>query len=322
VKPPTPSTPPTSPTPHPRSSPRGLLGPVRKAITVIAALALALGLSVFAAPGTANAHGVTMMPGSRTYLCWVDGLTDTGQIIPTNPACADAVADSGTTPLYNWFAVLNSNAAGRTEGYIPDGRLCSGGNVGPFEFGAYDAARTDWPTTHLTSGAQIQIQHSNWAHHPGEFIQYVTRDGWDPTQPLAWSDLEPFHSETDPPQSSGPGGNGYYYWDVTLPAGKTGQHLIFTLWVRSDSPENFYSCADVVFDGGNGEVTGVRDGADFSAISPGGSGHTHEPANAAGQATQSLSSSSQPLAWWLLGGVLALAVMITLLAVRYVPQRR
>jgi chitin-binding protein len=28
-------------------------------------------------------------------------------------------------------------------------------------------------------------------------------------------------------------------------------------WVRSDSQENFFSCSDVVFDGGNGEVTGV-----------------------------------------------------------------
>ncbi|CAM5681358.1 Chitin-binding protein OS=Streptomyces tendae OX=1932 GN=F3L20_17570 PE=4 SV=1 [Streptomyces tendae] len=29
-------------------------------------------------------------------------------------------------------------------------------------------------------------------------------------------------------------------------------------WVRSDSQENFFSCSDVVFDGGNGEVTGIR----------------------------------------------------------------
>ncbi|MGO4428625.1 cellulose binding domain-containing protein, partial [Streptomyces sp. MCAF7] len=30
---------------------------------------------------------------------------------------------------------------------------------------------------------------------------------------------------------------------------------IYTVWTRSDSQETFYSCSDVVFDGGNGEVT-------------------------------------------------------------------
>jgi chitin-binding protein len=35
--------------------------------------------------------------------------------------------------------------------------------------------------------------------------------------------------------------------------------MIFTHWVRSDSNENFYSCSDVAFDGGDGEVTGIGD---------------------------------------------------------------
>jgi chitin-binding protein len=34
--------------------------------------------------------------------------------------------------------------------------------------------------------------------------------------------------------------------------------VLFIQWVRSDSQENFFSCSDVVFDGGNGEVTGIR----------------------------------------------------------------
>lgn len=33
---------------------------------------------------------------------------------------------------------------------------------------------------------------------------------------------------------------------------------MFIQWVRSDSQENFFSCSDIVFDGGNGEVTGIR----------------------------------------------------------------
>lgn len=69
-----------------------------------------------------------MKPGSRTFLCWQDGLTDTGEIKPVNPACKAAQQVSGTTPFYNWFSVLRSDGAGRTRGFVPDGELCSGGN--------------------------------------------------------------------------------------------------------------------------------------------------------------------------------------------------
>jgi chitin-binding protein len=177
--------------------------------------------------------------------------------VPQNPACAAAVATSGTNSLYNWFSVLRSDANGRTTGFIPDGQLCSGGNTG---FLGYDLARTDWPVTHLTAGANIQIRYNNWANHPGTFYAYVTRDTWSPTRPLAWSDLEaqPFSTSTNPPALGGPGTNdGHYYWQATLPANKSGRHIIYMRWVRSDSQENFFSCSDVVFDGGNGEVTGI-----------------------------------------------------------------
>lgn len=234
--------------------------------TMLSALivCLVIALTVHAPP--AGAHGVAMAPGGRTFLCWKDGLRENGQIIAYNPACAAAIAQSGTTPLYNWFAVLRSDAAGRTSGYIPDGQICSGGTGGPYDFTAYNAARTDWPVTHLTSGANIQFRFSNWAAHPGTFRLSITRNGWNPAGPLAWSDLESFASVTDPPQSGGPGALNYYFWNGQLPSGKTGRHIIFIQWVRADSAENFFSCSDVVFDGGNGEVTGV--GPDQGTPSP------------------------------------------------------
>ena len=131
---------------------------------------------------------------------------------------------------------------------------------GPYDFTAYNAARADWPMTHLTSGATIQIRYSNWAAHPGTFQVYITKHGWNPTTPLAWGDLEPFGSVTNPPQSGGAGALNYYYWNLQLPVRQTGTHMIFIQWIRSDSQENFFSCSDVVFDGGNGEVTGVGPG--------------------------------------------------------------
>ncbi|MDG4796757.1 lytic polysaccharide monooxygenase [Micromonospora sp. WMMD1082] len=233
----------------------------RLAVLLTAALTLlASAVFVTAKSDPAAAHGAAMTPGARTFLCWRDGLSPTGEIRPNNPACAAAVAQSGTNSLYNWFSVLRSDAAGRTTGFIPDGQLCSGGSS---SFRGYDLARTDWPLTHLTAGRSIEFRYSNWAHHPGTFYFYVTRDSWSPTRALAWSDLEaqPFLTVTNPPQRGAVGTNdGHYYFTGNLPSGKSGRHIIYSRWVRSDSQENFFGCSDVVFDGGNGEVTGIGSG--------------------------------------------------------------
>ncbi|MEU9509222.1 lytic polysaccharide monooxygenase [Micromonospora sp. NPDC048170] len=232
----------------------------RTAALLTAAATLLVGaVALTAGPDPAAAHGAAMTPGSRTYLCWKDGLSSTGEIRPNNPACSAAVAQSGANSLYNWFSVLRSDAGGRTVGFIPDGKLCSGGNPG---YTGYDLARTDWPLTHLTAGARMEFRYSNWAHHPGTFYFYVTKDSWSPDRPLAWSDLEePFLTVTNPPQRGGVGTNdGHYYFSGNLPTNKSGRHVIYSRWVRSDSQENFFGCSDVTFDGGNGEVTGIGPG--------------------------------------------------------------
>jgi chitin-binding protein len=226
---------------------------------ILATLLSALGVTFLLGQGRAEAHGVAMMPGSRTYLCQLDAKTGTGALDPTNPACRSALDQSGATALYNWFAVLDSNAGGRGAGYVPDGTLCSAGNRSPYDFRGYNAARADWPRTHLTSGRTIQVNYSNWAAHPGDFRVYLTKPGWSPTSELGWDDLELIETVTNPPQRGSAGADGgHYYWDLALPSGRSGDALIFMQWVRSDSQENFFSCSDVVFDGGNGEVTGIR----------------------------------------------------------------
>ncbi|BAJ31704.1 MULTISPECIES: lytic polysaccharide monooxygenase [Kitasatospora] len=239
--------------------------------TLLAALATAVATlcALLVGQPPAQAHGVAVVPGSRTYLCYQDGRTSTGALDPTNPACRAALAQSGTTPLYNWFAVLDSNAGGRGQGYVPDGTLCSAGNKSPYDFSAYNAPRDDWPRTHLTAGAAIEVDYSNWAAHPGEFRIYLTRQGWSPTTPLAWADLGLLTTVANPPQVGSPGADGgHYYWNLTLPSGRSGNALVFIQWVRSDSQENFFSCSDVVFDGGHGEVTGIHQPSASASASP------------------------------------------------------
>jgi chitin-binding protein len=67
---------------------------------------------------------------------------------------------------------------------------------------------------------------------------------------------------------------GAYKWTGNLPSGKSGRHIIYTVWQRSDSAETFYSCSDVLFDGGSGEVTGVGDGTGSTDPPPSGSACT------------------------------------------------
>ena len=156
----------------------------RRRLVTVAVLVLA---SQVLAASAADAHGAATRPGSRTYLCRIDGTHASGDINPSNDACAAAVDLGGKQPLWDWFGVLRSDGAGRTRGYIPDGQLCSGGSS---KYAGYDLARTDWPYTSLAAGADMTIRYNAWAAHPGQFRLYITKDGYDPTKPLAWDDLE------------------------------------------------------------------------------------------------------------------------------------
>ncbi|MDP9641068.1 chitin-binding protein [Actinopolyspora lacussalsi] len=198
-------------------------------------------------PGVAQAHGGFTYPKTRTYACYVNGLEggQGGDLAPTNPACAEAIERGGKTALWNWFGNLISDVGDNHRERIPDGKLC-----GPTEtFDAYNMARTDWPTTTMPAGETVTLRYNAWAAHPGTWYQYVTKDSWDPSEPLAWSDLEPepFNTVTNPPiNGSGPHGD-EYTWQAELPD-KNGRHLIYSIWQRSDSPEAFYNCSDVIFE--------------------------------------------------------------------------
>ncbi|GCE51178.1 chitin binding protein [Thermosporothrix hazakensis] len=183
----------------------------------------------------AQAHGSMSAPISRVYACYLEGPEH-----PQSAACKYAVSVGGTQPLYDWNEVHILNANGRHRELIPDGKLCSANNP---KYGAFDTPRTDWYTTRLQSGAQYTFQYRVTAAHRGTFSLYITRNGYDPTQPLKWSDLEgPFLTATNPPIV-----NGAYQMTGTVPAGKSGHHLIYSIWQRSDSPEAFYTCSDVSF---------------------------------------------------------------------------
>ncbi|MET7292838.1 lytic polysaccharide monooxygenase [Streptomyces griseoloalbus] len=212
----------------------------KAAVAAVGLVPLALtGLS--AAP--ASAHGSMGDPVSRVSQCFAEGPES-----PKSAACQAAVAAGGTQALYDWNGVRIGDAGGRHQELIPDGKLCSAGNEA---FKGLDLARADWPATGVSSGSYT-FKYRVTAPHKGTFQVYITKPGYDPSQPLAWDDLDlanPVATSTDPAASGG-----FYTFTGALPE-RSGKQLLYAVWQRSDSPEAFYSCSDVTF-GGSGTAAG------------------------------------------------------------------
>ncbi|MFI6470738.1 lytic polysaccharide monooxygenase [Streptomyces sp. NPDC050516] len=187
------------------------------------------------APTPASAHGAMFNPVSRIAACYAEGPEH-----PVSQVCKDLVADSGTQPLYDWNEVNIANANGQSRQLIPDGKLCSANRD---KYRALDWARTDWPSTSVAAG-QFDFKFRVTAAHSGTMTVYITKQGFDPTKPLKWSDLDDTPVATY--QTSRTATDGYYNFTGTLPA-RTGRHIIYKVWQRDDSPEAFYSCSDVVY---------------------------------------------------------------------------
>lgn len=188
--------------------------------------------------GTASAHGSMSGPTSRIYNCWREGPES-----PRSAACKAAVAVGDSWVVYDWDEVNQPNANGQHKQLIPDGKLCSAGRS---KYQGFDLPRNDWVSTKLPTSGTFTFKYTYTAHHPGLWELYITRDGYDPTKLLRWSDLEPtpFYRQMNPPRS----GNAYQL-TAQIPPGKSGKHLVYAIWQRQkpDSGEAFYSCSDVDF---------------------------------------------------------------------------
>ncbi|MCI3929643.1 lytic polysaccharide monooxygenase auxiliary activity family 9 protein [Streptomyces sp. AN091965] len=224
----------------------------RKVAAIAAAGVAPLALSALTAVPAA-AHGSMTDPVSRVAACFQEGPE-----APKSAACKALVRAGGTQPLYDWNEVNIANAAGRSKEIIPDGKLCSAGNA---KYKGLDLPRTDWPAAKLSAGKHT-FRYRATAPHRGSFELYVTKASYDPAKPLTWSDLErrPFAKVTDPKLE-----NGSYVFSGTVPA-RSGRHLVYSIWQRSDSPEAFYTCSDVVFGAGKSAGAGTAGGK--AAVAP------------------------------------------------------
>ncbi|MEM9516050.1 MAG: lytic polysaccharide monooxygenase [Actinomycetota bacterium] len=181
--------------------------------------------------GGVGAHGSNADPPSRTFACRF--------LEPTNERCA-AAWQVEPQALYDWMEVNIGDAAGRHRQLIPDGELCSAGRD---KFAAFDVPG-NWPVTNLTrerDGHTHVLFEATAPHATAYFRYYLTEPGWDPNQRLAWDDLELVYDSGALPAER------QYHFDIWFPE-RTGQHILYMVWQRSDSPEAFYSCSDVTLD--------------------------------------------------------------------------
>jgi predicted carbohydrate-binding protein with CBM5 and CBM33 domain len=201
------------------------------ALATAAAAPFLLGLW---AAGPAQAHGAPTGPVSRVYACSPEGGA------AGSAACRAAVRAGGTS-FAAWDNLRVAGVNGRDRQSVPDGRLCSGGLAA---YRGLDLARADWPSTRLEPGGTLRMTYASTIPHEGTFRLYLTKPGYDPSKPLAWSDLpeRPFAEVRNPALT-----NGAYRFTAKLPADRTGRQVLYTIWQNSSTPDTYYSCSDVVF---------------------------------------------------------------------------
>jgi len=158
----------------------------------------------------------------------------------------------GSNPqaLYDWMEVNLGDVAGRHREQIPDGTLCGAGRE---KYTAFDVPGP-WPATSLQPDAEGLYPitfHATAPHEARYFRFYLTRDGFDPlTERLDWDDLElvfdsgrvSVHELIEQP---------HYTFRMPLPD-REGRAILYLVWQRSDSPEAFYGCSDVILGQGEG----------------------------------------------------------------------
>lgn len=221
----------------------------RTLVARIVATAIAFGAL---AAAEVQAHGTTYFPASRTYVC---------RYVDRAPAPCENAWNRDAQSLYDWMALLIANADGHHRELIPDGRLCSAGSA---KYAAFDRPSPAWPATALRPGPQTFRYINNAPHATLYYRFYLTKDGTDLTRALRWGDLELIHDSGRRPAAA------MDRFRVDVPR-RSGRQILYVVWQRSDSPEAFYACSDVVF-GAPGTVPATPPLPD-DAPPPTGGGH-------------------------------------------------
>jgi len=209
----------------------------RRALTIASTVVLLL-TTLFT--GSASAHGTVSDPPSRNYGCW-DRWGDDFQnpeMATLDPMCWQAW-QADTNAMWNWNGLYRENVAGNHQAAIPDGTLCSAGHTSS---GRYDALDTPgaWQAKQVSGNFTINVW--DQALHGADYYRvYVTKQGFNPlTQRLGWGNLELVREIGETPPTSN------FQINISAP-GRSGRHIVYTIWQASHADQSYYWCSDVIF---------------------------------------------------------------------------
>jgi chitin-binding protein len=189
----------------------------------------------------ATAHGSVVNPMSRVYGCferWGDNFQNP-DMQTQDPMCWQAW-QSNADAMWNWNGLYREGTGGNYMAFIPDDQLCSAGHTWDgYRYNAMDTPGP-WQTTPISS--TFTVDHYDGAQHGADYLHiYVTKQGYDAqTDALDWGDLELV-------QQTGSYAPGEHYTTEVSVSGRSGHHIVYTIWKASHGDQIYFTCSDVTF---------------------------------------------------------------------------
>ncbi|MEO2279607.1 lytic polysaccharide monooxygenase [Pseudoalteromonas pernae] len=216
----------------------------------------ALGVCVLSilASSQAHAHGFMDVPKARQAFCQQQGgywWPEDGSGI-ANLACRAAFVEAGHYQFVQEHEFSANTADYRNQAAIqqsvPDGQLCSAGDNNKR---GIDIPSIHWPRTEMTVNGVGEIKVRFKAvvpHNPSFWRFYLSKPDFDAsTQALTWNDLTLIDTFENIDTTVSPEGDRYYEMNVAVPAGRSGDAILYTHWQREDAAgEGFFNCSDIV----------------------------------------------------------------------------
>ncbi|MCA5012074.1 MULTISPECIES: lytic polysaccharide monooxygenase [unclassified Enterococcus] len=126
-----------------------------------------------------------------------------------------------------------------------DGKLASANGVRGFQL---DATGADtWKKQPIETGVNNFEWYYTQNHRTTKWHYYMTKQGWNPDEPLKRANLELI---TEIPHDGSQSKNGVIH-KVNIPANRSGYHVIYAAWDVADTGNAFYQAVDVDVSGGS-----------------------------------------------------------------------
>lgn len=199
-------------------------------------------------------HGHVFSPASRAYFAWQEGKLNEGQLNQCESGKFFPETQGGLPERLDPVEDARNNTP------PPDGKIASANQSGSE---ILDEAGSHWQKHQVKANDALDISWAFTANHVTRRWNYfITREGWDPAQPLsrAQFESEPFYmvqnnqvpawqysDEMKPPTPT--------VHTLVLPR-REGYHVLLGVWEVADTGNAFYQVLDLDFESDGGGTPG------------------------------------------------------------------